>query len=121
MVNVCAFEVPPPGAALRTVTGNVPPVSRSPAGIAALSCVELTNVVVRALLLKSTTEPERKPEPFTVSVSAAPPAVLDAGEILLMIGAGGPAQTIGVDIMAKIIQVTKKSAFTTEAATSSER
>src|SRR3954471_10874429 len=88
MVNVCAFEVPPPGAALTTVTTELPTVSRSLAGMAALSWVELTNVVVRALLLKSTTEPEMKPEPFTVSVSAAPPAVLDAGEMALVTGAG---------------------------------
>src|SRR5436305_495547 len=88
MVNVCPFEVPPPGAGLKTVTGNVPPASRSLAAIAARSRVALTNVVVLALLLKRTTESETKPEPFTVSVSAAPPAVLDAGEILVVTGTG---------------------------------
>ena len=77
MVNVCPFDVPPPGVGLKTVTGKLPAVSRSPAGIAALSCVELMNVVVRALLLKLTTEPDMKPEPFTVRVRPAPPAVLD--------------------------------------------
>ena len=76
---------------MTTVTAELPTVSRSLAGMAALSCVELTNVVVRALPLKSTTEPEMKPEPFTVSVSAAAPSPLDTGEILLMIGAGSDA------------------------------
>ena len=73
---------------MTTMTAELPMVSRSLAGMVALSCVELTNVVVRALLLKSTTESETKPEPFTVSVSAAAPSPLDTGEILLMIGAG---------------------------------
>src|SRR3954465_4868284 len=94
MVNVCPFDVPPPGAGLKTVTGKLPPVSRSLAGIAALSCVELMNVVVRALLLKLTTEPDMKPEPFTVRTKPAPPEVLDAGEILLIIGAGFGASMV---------------------------
>src|SRR3954471_21368471 len=93
MVKVCPFEVPP-GAALKTVTTKFPAVSRSLAGMAALSCVELMNVVVRALLLKRTTEPAMKPEPFTVSVSAAPPTVLDTGEMALVRGVGFDAMKL---------------------------
>jgi hypothetical protein len=47
-VNVCAFERPPPGAGLTTVMGKLPFVVRSLARIAAVNCVELTNVVARA-------------------------------------------------------------------------
>jgi hypothetical protein len=47
-------EVPPPGAALITVTGNDPAVAMSAAVIAAVTCVALTNVVVLALPLKFT-------------------------------------------------------------------
>jgi hypothetical protein len=35
--NVCAFEVPPPGAGLKTVTAAVPAVAMSAAPIVALS------------------------------------------------------------------------------------
>src|SRR5436190_14016919 len=90
MVNVCPFDVPPPGVGLETVTAKLTPVSRSLAGNTALSCVELMNVVVRAVLLNSTTEAEIKPEPFTVRTRSGPVAVMDAGEIPLIIGAGFP-------------------------------
>ena len=62
IVNETALEVPPPGAGLRTVTLAVPVVTISVAGIKAVSCVPLTNVVVRL-------EPfHRTIEPFTKSV-----------------------------------------------------
>src|SRR3970040_1735616 len=41
MVRTGAFEVPPPGAGLNTVTCAVPAVARSLAGMAAVSCVLL--------------------------------------------------------------------------------
>ena len=68
--NVCAFDSPPPGAGLKTVIGKLPAVVTSPAGIAAVSWVELTNVVVRFKPSNRTTEPEMKLVPFTVSVNA---------------------------------------------------
>src|SRR5689334_24126003 len=46
-VTVCAFEVPPPGVGLKTVTENVPAVAASVAGMAAVTCVGDTYVVVR--------------------------------------------------------------------------
>src|SRR4030095_15012844 len=78
IVKVSALEVPPPGFA--TVTCAVPAVAMSLAGIAAVSCVALTNVVVRAVPFHCTTEPETKLLPFTVSVNAGPPAVALLGE-----------------------------------------
>ena len=46
--NVTLFvDVPPPGVGLVTVTRNAPDVAMSLAKIAAVTCVEFTNVVVR--------------------------------------------------------------------------
>src|SRR4030095_9495748 len=78
IVKVSALEVPPPG--FTTVTCAVPAALMSPAGIAAVSWVALTNVVVRAAPFHCTTEPETKLLPFTVSVNARPPAVALFGE-----------------------------------------
>jgi len=73
-----------------------PAAAMSVAGICAVSCVALTNAVVRGLPLKATTEPEKggvvgggteglfalpeiKFEPFTVIVNAAPLGLAVAG------------------------------------------
>jgi len=53
-------------AELDTVIDAVPAEAISEAGIVAVSCVELTNVVVRAEPFQSTTEPVTKFVPFTV-------------------------------------------------------
>jgi hypothetical protein len=81
-------EEPPPGAALTTVMLRLPAETTSLAGIAAVSCVELTNVVVREEPLTSTTDPLTKPEPLTVNVKAPLPAVTLAGDTLVSDGAG---------------------------------
>ena len=60
----------------------------SEAGILAVTCVADTNVVVRLVPPKPTTEPVMNPVPFTVSVKAGPPAVAELGLRLLMVGAG---------------------------------
>src|SRR5438094_8944911 len=88
-VNVWALDTPPPGAGLKTVIGKLPAVVRSLAGIAAVSSVELTNVVGRAAPLKRTTEaPETNPVPSTVIVSAFANCDLLGGEMLVVVGAG---------------------------------
>ena len=74
-----AFEVPPPGAGLTTVTDAVPGFATSVAVIAAVSCVLLINVVVRGEAFQSTCEPETNPAPFTVRVNAPDPAAILAG------------------------------------------
>src|SRR5439155_661487 len=85
-VNCCALEVPPPGAGFVTVMLNVLAVARSVTGIAAVSCVALMKVVVRAEPLKFTAELETKFVPFTVSVKAASVTDLLVGEMLVVVG-----------------------------------
>src|SRR6267142_1978970 len=80
IVNVWALEVPPPGAALNTVTDAVPAVTRSVAGMDAVSCDAEPNIVVRlAPFHRTTDEPAAKFVPFTVNVNAAPPTGADVG------------------------------------------
>lgn len=69
IVNVTAFEIPPPGAGLTTVMDTVPPVAILAAGTVAVSCVEETKVVVSAEPLQLTVEVETKFVPFTVRVN----------------------------------------------------
>jgi hypothetical protein len=87
-VNVTAFEVPPPGAGLVTVTFKVPAMAMSEARMTAVSCVALTRVVARALAPKFTAEVETKPVPFTVKVKAAPPAMALLGGMVVIVGTG---------------------------------
>jgi hypothetical protein len=77
MVNVAAFDKPPPG--LSTVTLALPGEAISLAGMAALSWVALTKVVVTAAPFHSTTDPFTNPAPFRVSVNAGPPAIAELG------------------------------------------
>ena len=87
-VRVCAFEVPPPGVGFVTVMGNEPAVATSAVVIAAVNCVEFTNVVVRADPLIFTTDVETKFVPFTVNVKAGSPAFLELGEMPVVVGSG---------------------------------
>jgi hypothetical protein len=57
MLKICAFDVPPPGAGLVTVTDGLAAFATSLARMAAVTFVALTKVVVRALPLKFTTAP----------------------------------------------------------------
>jgi hypothetical protein len=102
IVNVSAFEVMPDGApcgripfaplkttvGVNTVTEAVPAVAISAAVIAAVNCVELTNVVVRLLPFHCATEVLMKLLPFKVSVNAAPPAVAEFGVSEVSTGIG---------------------------------
>ena len=90
MVKVRAFDVPPPGVGLTTVTGNVPARAMSLAKIAAVTCVALTKVVVRALPFQCTEAPETKFVPVTVRVNASPPAAAVDGEREVAVGTGLP-------------------------------
>jgi hypothetical protein len=82
------LEVPPPGDGFTTVTLAVPAAAMSAAVIAAVTCVLLTKVVVRADPFHFTMEVLTKLLPFTVRVKAAPPAVADAGLRLVIVGTG---------------------------------
>ena len=68
-VNVCAAEVPPPGAALKTVMLCVPAVAMSVAGMSAVTDVADTNVVVLFTPSKRATELELKLVPVKVIVN----------------------------------------------------
>ncbi len=96
MVNVRAFEVPPPGAGVTTVTGALPAVPMSLAGIAAVTWPALTNVVVRAAPFQRTSEVPTKLLPFTVSVNAAPPAAVLVGASDVSAGTGLGALMVNV-------------------------
>ena len=86
MVNVDPAEVPP---GVATVTLAVPAVAIRLAGTAAVSCLALTNVVVRAVVPQAAFAPETKFVPLIVRVKAAPPAVAELGLKLAIVGGGG--------------------------------
>jgi hypothetical protein len=102
IVNVNAFEVTPEGgtpcarafAPLKITVGvnictdAVPAAAMSAAVIAAVSCVELTNVVARLLPFHCATEVLIKLLPFKVNVNAAPPAIAEFGAIEVSAGIG---------------------------------
>ncbi len=87
-VNVIEVDVPPPGAGLKTVTSNFPKERRSLAGIAAVSWVELTNVVVLSEPFHLVTEEEIKLLPLRVKVNAGPSTAASVGDMLVNIGTG---------------------------------
>jgi hypothetical protein len=89
IVKFTELEVRTPGAGLLTVTAGMPVEAIAAAGMAAVNCVELTNVVVGAAPPKLTTEPATKFAPLIVSVKAAPPARAVVGEIVLIDGGSG--------------------------------
>src|SRR5260370_37454198 len=88
MVKLTGFEAPPRGAGWVPVPAAIPAVVMPAAGIAAVNCGGLTNVVGRATPAKSTTEPVKKFEPFTVRVKAAPPLSALFGEMVVIAGMG---------------------------------
>lgn len=94
VVKVTAFDAPPPGAGFITMTAGDPAAATSPAKIAAVSCVALTNVVTRAAPPKFTTDVFRKFVPFTVRVNAPDPAITFAGKSVVTVGTGFGAALI---------------------------
>jgi hypothetical protein len=71
-----------------TVMPALPPLAIRLAETEAVNCVELTNVVVSAVPFQFTTAPLRKFVPFTVSVNAGPPAGVETGLRLVIVGVG---------------------------------
>jgi len=96
IVNVNAFDVPPPGVGFTTVIAAVPELAMSAAVIAAVNCVALTNVVVRALPFHCATDPLIKFVPVNESVKAAPLAPVAAGESDVSVGTGFAALIVNV-------------------------
>jgi hypothetical protein len=105
MVNVKVFDVVPLGnpcgcagpkstVGVNTCTAAVPAVRISAAVIAAVSCVALTNVVVRLPPFHCTTEVLMKLLPFTVNVKAGPPDVAELGTSEVIAGIGVEAVNV---------------------------
>jgi len=94
-VKASALEVPPPG--LATVTCAVPAAATSVAGMAAVSWVALTNVVVRAAPFHFTVAPLTKLVPVTVRVKAGLPAWALFGDSAVMVGTGALPVTVNVN------------------------
>jgi hypothetical protein len=88
IVKLEAAETPPPGAGFVTVTVAAPAVARSATAMAAVNCVALMNVVLRALPFHWTTDAATNPPPVTVSVSAPEATFAEAGRIDATTGAG---------------------------------
>ena len=88
MVNVNAFEVPPPGAGLTTVTAAVPAMATSDALTVAVNFSPLTKVVASAEPFQLMVEEAMKFVPFTVRLNAAAPVVTLAGEREVVVGTG---------------------------------
>jgi hypothetical protein len=74
-----AFEVPPPGGGLYTVTLAVPAVAISAAGMAACTSILETKLVVRFASFHRTTDSGTKFSPVTCSTKPGVPAVTADG------------------------------------------
>ena len=88
MVKFTGLEVPPPGAGFVTVTASIPVEATLEGRMAAVNCVELTNVVGGVAPPKLTIEAATKLVPLIVSLKAAPSATAVSGEIAVIVGVG---------------------------------
>lgn len=98
MAKEMAFDVPPAGPVLKTLTCAVPAVATSLPGIEACNVVLFAKPVVRSEPFQRTTEPEIKPLPLTVRVKASPPTMLLEGDREVSAGTGLPiTRDMGLD------------------------
>jgi hypothetical protein len=112
MVKDSAFEIAPPLAEVATtVTEAEPGLARSVAGIAAVTCVGLTKVVVRLAPFHCTVEPLMNPVPFTVRVRPTPPVTAAPGDSVAR-DAAGAGLTVKF-VAADVAEVSPLSVFTT--------
>ena len=82
------LDVPLAGEELTTVTLKIPALAKSALLIVAVSCVALTNVVLRELPFHRTVErPLRKPLPVTVRVNPELPTTAETALRLVIAGA----------------------------------
>src|SRR5579859_1397074 len=94
-VNDTAFDVPPPGPPVNTVTLETPGWLTSDCAMATCRCPLLTKVVARLAPFQRTVEPLIKPAPYTSSVSPLPPDSWPCGVILVMDGTGLCGEAVG--------------------------
>lgn len=92
ILNVSALEAAVPG--FTTVTLAVPDVNIRLAGTDAVTCVPLTKLVTSAEPFHCTIAPDKKPDPFTVSVKVGPAAGINAGLRLESVGVAAEALEI---------------------------
>jgi hypothetical protein len=85
IVNVTAFDALPE---VNTVTLAVPWEAIRLLGMEANKALELWNPVVTVVPFHSTIELLWNPEPFTVMVNDPPPAAVELGVRLVIVGAG---------------------------------
>jgi len=88
IVKLKAFEVPPPGVGLATVTLAAPAEEMSVAGMEAVSVVAPPKVVARSDPFHRTIAPVTKLDPVTVRVKAGPAASAELGLSPEMAGTG---------------------------------
>lgn len=96
IVNVDVVDVPPPGAGLDVATEALSAFEMSLPGTMAVSCVELTKVVVSANPFHSTIVPGTKLVPVRVSVKAAPPPITEDGDSDPSVGTGSLIVNVNV-------------------------
>src|SRR5579859_4392463 len=89
-VNDTAFDRPPPGPPVNTLTEEAPGWLTSDCGMVACRCPLLTKVVARLAPFQRTTEtlPPIKPAPYTSTVSPLPPASWPCGVMWSIDGTG---------------------------------
>ena len=85
---VTELDRPPPGAGLKTVILAVPGLAKSDAGICAVNCVALTNIVGRLAPFQRTTELATKFVPVRVKVTPGAPTNTGLGVMLVNVGTG---------------------------------
>ena len=88
IVSVCAPDVPPPGPGFTTVIESVPPTAMDDDGTVIAIVVLETNVVTNGTPFTSTVDEALKLVPVTVRVKDGPPAVVEVGEMLVVVGIG---------------------------------
>src|SRR5258706_14050733 len=88
IVNVAAPELPPPGAAVKTVTSAVPATAMSDEGMVAISRVGPAKVVERSLPFHRTELPGIKFDPSTFKKKPGAPAAAIDGESEATTGTG---------------------------------
>jgi hypothetical protein len=89
MAKFTAFDVPPLGPGLVTVTAEVPDEAMAGAGMTAVNCVVLTNVAEVAIAPKLTIEAPTKFVPLIIRVKAPLPATALLGAIVVIDGVEG--------------------------------
>jgi hypothetical protein len=87
-LKLSAFEVPPPGAELVTVTATVPAEAMAAAGTGTINCVVLRPMLVIKAVPKLTVAAAWRFVPVIVSEKGAPPTMELLGEIAVIAGIG---------------------------------